>query len=126
MRSRILLFLICGLFVLGLASNVMAMALPAPVPMPVMVFAFSVTALSVKLAVVIPAVYAVLQVLKKIFPSIGGWGAVALNLGLTVVGILVTTPPDQYFTGATLAAIVTAALGAAGFHGTVKSAVLGT
>ena len=77
------------------------------------------------------SVYGILLGAKKIpalTPYLTGWVAVAFNVVLTVTGILcgqlnqaTAIPPDQLYTSATFLTILTAALGAAGVHGTVKS-----
>lgn len=73
---------------------------------------------------VIGVVYGAIQGLKKI-PALtqylNGWIAVGVNLVLTVGGILATVPADQLYTVNTLGLLLTAILGSAGVHGTVKS-----
>lgn len=78
-----------------------------------------------KVLAVAGVVYAVLQALKQAFPAISGWWAVALNIVFSSVGVLIAVPTDQVFSVATLTAVLTAAIAAAGVHGTVKNAVLG-
>jgi len=68
------------------------------------------------------AVYAVLQVIKKIFPSVTGVWAFALNIALSVLGYLVTVPVTTLFSLDTLIGLLTVIAAAAGIHGTIKSA----
>jgi hypothetical protein len=83
-------------------------------------FALS-TATSAKILGIAGAVYAVLQVAKKIFPSLSGWWALGLNFALSVLGVLVTVTPDNLFSVDTLMAVLTAIAASAGIHGTVKN-----
>lgn len=73
---------------------------------------------------VMGAVYAILQALKKTFPALAGWYAVALNALLSIVGVLVVVPPERFFSLDTLTTAIIAlitAMGAAGIHGTVST-----
>lgn len=70
---------------------------------------------------IMASVYAILQLLKKLFPAISGWVAVALNIVLSVIGTVVLVPADQFFSLQTLLTAITAAAGAAGVHGTVQN-----
>ena len=79
------------------------------------------TATSAKILAIAGAVYAVLQVAKKIFPSLAGPWALLLNLGLSVAGVLVTVTPDKFLSVDTLVAVLTAVAASAGIHGTVKN-----
>lgn len=77
-----------------------------------------------KVLAIVGSVYGILQGLKKI-PALTqyltGWLAVAVNVALTVCGLLVAIPADQLYTANTALLLVTAILGSAGVHGTVKS-----
>lgn len=80
-----------------------------------------------KTLAVVAVVYGVLQLLKKVpvlTQYITGWWAIALNIVLSVCGLLVTIPPSQLYSTNTLNSIFTAVLAilsSAGIHGTVKS-----
>ena len=77
-----------------------------------------------KVLAVVAMVYPLIQGLKKIptlTPYIQGWWAVALNVALSALGLLVTIPADQLYTTNTALALVTAILAAAGVHGTVST-----
>jgi hypothetical protein len=76
---------------------------------------------SAKILAIAAAVYAVLQVAKKVFPSIGGGWALALNIGLSVLGFLVTVPVANLLSIDTLTGLIMAVAASAGIHGTVKS-----
>lgn len=78
-------------------------------------------AVSAKILAIAGAVYAVLQVGKKIFPSLGGVWALVLNFALSGLGFLVSVPSDQLFSLTTLVGLITAVAASAGIHGTVKS-----
>jgi hypothetical protein len=70
------------------------------------------------------SVYGILLGAKKI-PALTqyltGWVAVAFNVVLSVIGMVIAIPADQLYTENTALTLITAALGAAGVHGTVKS-----
>ena len=70
------------------------------------------------------SVYGILLAAKKI-PALTqyltGWLSVAFNVALTIVGLLIAIPADQLYTVNTAMTLLTAGLGAAGIHGTVKS-----
>jgi len=83
--------------------------------------ALSTTGLATRVAAIMAAVYAVLQGLKQFFPSIGGIGAIIINVALSVLGFLVSVPADQLFTISTLLGLITAIAGSAGIHGTISS-----
>jgi hypothetical protein len=85
-------------------------------------FAFALsTATSAKILGIAGAVYAVLQVAKKIFPALSGWWALGLNIALSVAAVLVTVTPENLFSVDTLVAVLTAIAASAGIHGTVKN-----
>lgn len=77
-----------------------------------------------KVLAIVGAVYGILQGLKKVpaFTAfLTGWKAIAFNVALTILGLLVVLPADQLYTVNTLNAILTTiitALAAAGIHGT--------
>jgi hypothetical protein len=77
-------------------------------------------ALQVKLLAIAASVYAILQAVKQAFP-ISGLGAVALNVGLSVLAVLVVVKPEDFFSLPTFTTVAIAAIMAAGAHGTVKS-----
>jgi hypothetical protein len=61
-----------------------------------------------------------IQMLKMRFPGLGGWYAIALNVTLSVAGVLAITTPANMLTIDTLGNVLTAAAIAAGIHGTAK------
>jgi hypothetical protein len=65
-------------------------------------------------------VYAVLQGIKKIVP-VTGFTSVALNICLSVGGMLIAVQPQDLWSMQTLTTVLLAGLGAAGVHGTVRS-----
>ena len=79
------------------------------------------TATSAKILGIAGAVYAILQVAKKIFPALSGWWALGMNIGLSVAAVLVTVTPENLFSVDTLVAVLTAIAASAGIHGTVKN-----
>jgi hypothetical protein len=77
-----------------------------------------------KVLAIVGTIYAVIQALKRVpalTPYLKGWVAIALNVALSIGGLLVTVPASQLYTTDTLITLLTTALGAAGIHGTVKS-----
>ena len=70
------------------------------------------------------SVYGILLAAKKI-PALTqyltGWLAIAINVALSVLGLVIAIPADQLYTTNTALTLLTVALGAAGVHGTVKS-----
>jgi hypothetical protein len=77
-----------------------------------------------KVAGIIASVYAILQVVKKTFPAVNGYAALAINLGLSIGAVAVLMPPDKLFSLDSLTALAIAgisALGSAGIHGTVQN-----
>lgn len=81
---------------------------------------FSATSAAKVIAIAV-VVYPVLELLKKQFPAISGWWSVALNVFLSVAGIVIAVPADKLFTVDTLCVLMTAVIGAAGIHGTVQN-----
>lgn len=79
------------------------------------------TNIAFKIAAVAAIVYPLLQVLKKFFPVLSGWKSLVMNIAFSIVGLLITTPPDQYFTTTTLVALITAIGTSAGIHGTAQN-----
>jgi len=77
-------------------------------------------ATQIKLLAIAGSVYAILQVVKQVFP-VAGLGAVILNIVLSALGVVVLIKPDSLFSLPTLTAVAIAAIGAAGAHGTIKS-----
>ena len=82
---------------------------------------------ALKVIAVSGLVYAVIQGAKKspwLGSMIQGWWAVALNVVLTVSGIVAVIPADQLYTMQTLETTILAVLASAGIHGTVQNAVM--
>lgn len=77
-------------------------------------------ATQVKLLAISGSVYALLQVVKQVFP-LAGLGAILSNIGLSVFGVLVVIKPEDLFSLNTLTLVGIAAITAAGAHGTIKS-----
>jgi len=76
-----------------------------------------------KVLAIVAVVYPLIQGLKRVpalTPHLSGWVAIALNVLLSGLGVLVTVPAAQLYSTDTLAALVTVSLAAAGVHGTVK------
>jgi hypothetical protein len=76
-----------------------------------------------KVLAIVAVVYPLLQALKRIpafAPYLKGWVAIAINIALSALGLVLTVPAAQLYSTDTLTALVTAALAAAGIHGTVK------
>jgi len=70
------------------------------------------------------SVYAILQVVKKTFPSVSGKWAVIMNVILSVSGSMALFTPDKLFSMETATALIIAgitATGSAGIHGTVQN-----
>ena len=76
-----------------------------------------------KVLAVSGSVYGILLGAKKI-PALTqyltGWVSVAFNVVLSVIGLVIAIPADQLYTTNTALTLLTAALTAAGVHGTVK------
>ena len=77
-------------------------------------------ATQVKLLAISGSVYALLQVVKQVFP-LAGLGAILSNVALSVLGVLVVIKPEDLFSLNTLTLVGIAAITAAGAHGTIKS-----
>jgi hypothetical protein len=77
-------------------------------------------ATQVKLLAISGSVYALLQVVKQVFP-LAGLGAVLSNVALSVLGVIVVIKPEDLFSLNTLTLVGIAAITAAGAHGTIKS-----
>lgn len=77
-------------------------------------------ATQVKLLAIGGSVYAILQVVKQVFP-LAGIGAILLNVALSVLGVVVVVRPEDLFSLTTLTSVAIAAITAAGAHGTIKS-----
>lgn len=75
----------------------------------------------VRVIAVAGTVTILLQLIKRQFPTLGGWYAVAINAGLSIAGILAVTPPDQFWTVTTWGQVIQAIGVAAGIHGTAKA-----
>jgi hypothetical protein len=78
-------------------------------------------AVQARIIAVIGIVYAALQALKLAFPAIAGGWAILLNVIFSAAGIVVALPAEKVFSLETLTAVIVAAIGAAGVHGTVSS-----
>lgn len=89
--------------------------------------AFSISGIDAsKVLAIMASVFAILQAAKKAFPALSGWYAVAINVAISVIGMLVVIPPDKLFSLETLttaALALIAALGAAGIHGTYTNVI---
>ena len=89
--------------------------------------AFSISGVDAsKVLAIMASVFAILQAAKKAFPALSGWYAVAINVAISVIGMLVVIPPDKLFSLETLttaALALIAALGAAGIHGTYTNVI---
>lgn len=80
--------------------------------------------LEVKTLAIAAGVYSIIQVLKQapvLQPYLKGWLAIALNVLLSITGALMVIPAGQVFTFPTIVTVLSAALAAAGVHGTVNS-----
>lgn len=77
-----------------------------------------------KVAGIVASVYTLLQVIKKSFPGVSGYGALAINVGLSIGGVAILLPPEKLFSLESLTSLLVAgisAAGAAGIHGTVQN-----
>lgn len=83
------------------------------------------SALPVKVVAVAGSVYILVQTLKTIFPALGGWYAIALNIAISATALISTAQPGDLKTTQFWAAMMLAVASAAGIHGTVKSAIAG-
>lgn len=77
--------------------------------------------LPTKVIAVSGSIYALIQLLKQKLPGLQGNWAVLLNLVASFAGIFAVMPKDQFFTVQTMAAVITAFVGAGGIHGIVKT-----
>lgn len=77
--------------------------------------------LPTKVIAVSGSIYALIQMLKQKLPGLQGNWAVLLNLVASFAGIFAVMPKDQFFTVQTMAAVITAFVGAGGIHGIVKT-----
>ena len=92
----------------------------------ILLFAITIPPAAKVLAVAV-LVYAVMQAAKQspwLSPYLTGWLAVAINVILTILGVVTVTPADQLYTMATLQAVLITVLSAAGIHGTVSKVVM--
>ena len=90
-----------------------------------MVFVFTVPP-AVKVLAIAAFVYAIMQAAKKspwLSPYLKGWVAVAVNVVLTIAGIVMAIPANQLYTMDTLQLILITVLTSAGVHGTVSKLV---
>jgi hypothetical protein len=118
-RTSFVMLLLSVLAVIAICTfPALAQTATAPAPPSQAVGA---TGLLERVAAIIAIVYPLLQGLKKLFPGLGGYVAIALNVALAATGFLVSVPSDQWFQLSTIIAFVSAVLGAAGIHGTVKA-----
>lgn len=89
-----------------------------------LIVAVSMSTVAAKIVAISAVVFAVLQALKKA-PAVGsylhGWLAIALNVALSVTGVLMVVAPAQVFSLQTLLTVLTAALSASGIHGAYSS-----
>jgi hypothetical protein len=66
-------------------------------------------------------VYALIQLVKRQFPKVSGWWAIALNLALNLSGAVMIAQPGQVKTSGFWFQALLAAGSSAGLHGTVGS-----
>jgi len=66
-------------------------------------------------------VCALIQLIKKQFPAVSGWYAIALNLALNLAGAVMIAQPGQLETLGFWAQALLTAGSSAGLHGTVGS-----
>lgn len=78
-------------------------------------------AVQARIIAVIGIVFAAVQAAKLAFPAIAGGWAILLNIVLSTAGIVVALPAEKVFSLETLSAVIVAAIGAAGVHGTVSA-----
>jgi hypothetical protein len=83
------------------------------------------SALPVKVVGVAGFVYVLVQALKAIFPTLGGWYSIALNVAFSVTALISVAQPGDLKTPQFWAGLMLAIASAAGIHGTVKSAMAG-
>jgi hypothetical protein len=70
------------------------------------------------------SVYGILRAAKTndwVIQYINGWIAVAFNLMLTILGIVILVPSDQLYTTNTLVTVITGVLTSSGIHGMSKN-----
>lgn len=98
-------------FGLGIAQSPLAMLAAAAAPY----------ALQTKILIVAGGVYGLLQGLKKAGLPLSGIWAVAFNLGTSILGVITVIQPQDLLSSSTISAVLIAAAGAAGVHGTLRS-----
>lgn len=79
-------------------------------------------ALPVKLAAIAGSAFVIIATLKKIFPSLGGWYAMALNIALSVCGVLMVATPQDFSNPNFWAGLMLTIASASGIQGVVKQA----
>lgn len=84
------------------------------------------SALPVKLVAIAGSAYVIIAMLKRIFPAIGGWQSMALNVALNVAGSLMVAKPADFSDVNFWAGLMLSIASAAGIHGTVKAAMGGS
>lgn len=85
--------------------------------------AFIALPVAAKIIAVAGFVYTLIQVLKQapvLAPYLQGWIAIVINIVFSIVGIVMAVPSDQLYSSTTFFAVLTAALAAAGVHGTTS------
>jgi hypothetical protein len=73
---------------------------------------------------VLVAVYAIITAAKLspwLSQYITGWGAVAVNVILTILGLIVAIPADQLYSWNSFVSVVVSVLGSSGIHGMTKN-----
>ena len=75
----------------------------------------------VRIIAIASVICVLLQAVKRFYPGLGGYWAIAVNLTLSTAGVLALTDPSQFWTINTAAHIFEAGLAAAGIHGTAKA-----
>jgi hypothetical protein len=84
----------------------------------------TVSAVSVKALAIAVAIYPILQMVKKLFPALNGHYALGVNIGLAMLGFIITVPAGDLLTVSTLVGVLTSVSAAAGIHGTVQNVVM--
>jgi hypothetical protein len=72
----------------------------------------------ISISIAVSAIMLVLKQAPVLQKWIQGWVAIAVNVVLSVVGVYAVVQPSQVFTLQTFLTVLTAALAAAGVHGT--------
>jgi hypothetical protein len=79
--------------------------------------------LPVKLVAIAGVAYVLVQIVKRFFPAVTGPWAVALNVALSLTGVIAAAKPGDLEDPAFWSSLILTAASAAGIHGTVRSAL---